>query len=158
MDESKNPKPIFPLNISGKWTSVLTDENGEEKQRVEGHNLVVTNGVERLAQFLNSANAAATTFTFNFIAIGTDATGEAAGDSALGAEQSRHTGTASYISGAIYQVVATFAAGSGTGAIAEYGLLDTNTAGTLFSRDTESVINKGAGDTLTVTAQYTFTG
>ena len=158
MGKAKNPKPIFDLNIEGKWTAVLTDESGAEKQRVEGYNLVVTNGVERLAQFLKSANAAATTFTFNYIAIGTDATGEAAGDTGLGAEQSRHTGTVTYLSGAIYQVVATFGAGSGTGAIAEYGLFDTNTAGTLFSRDTESVINKGSGDTLTVTAQYTFTG
>jgi hypothetical protein len=158
MGEAKNPKPIFPLNIEGKWTAVLTDEHGDEKQRVEGYNLVVTNGVERLAQFLKSANAAATTFTFNYIAIGTDATAEAAGDTALGAEQARHTGTVTYLSGAIYQVVATFGAGSGTGAIAEYGLLDSNSAGTIFSRDTESVINKGSGDTLTVTAQYTFTG
>ena len=69
MGEAKNPKPIFPLNIEGKWTAVLTDENGDEKQRVEGHNLVVTNGLERLAQFLKSA------------------TSEVAGDTALGAEQ-----------------------------------------------------------------------
>lgn len=157
--QGPNPtKPVFPLHIKGKWTAVLTDENGNEKDRVEGYNLVVTTGLERLAQYLSSANAAATTFTFNYIAIGTDATSELAADTGLGAEQSRHTGTVSYISGAIYQVVATFAAGSGTGAIAEYGLFDTNTAGTLFSRDTESVINKGAGDTLTVTAQYTFSG
>jgi hypothetical protein len=118
----------------------------------------VTNGVERLAQFLKSANAAATTFTFNYIAIGTDATGEVAGDTGLGTELSRHTGVVTYLSGAIFQVVSTFGAGSGTGAIVEYGLYDTNTGGTLFSRDTESVINKGASDTLTVTAQYTFTG
>lgn len=158
MSEKPPSEVVFPLNIKGKWKAVLTDENGDEKDRVEGYNLVVTNGVERLAQFLMSANAAATTFTFNYIGIGTDATGEVAGDTALGTELSRHTGTVSYISGAIYQVVATFAAGSGTGAIVEYGLFDANSGGTIFSRDTESVINKGAGDTLTVTAQYTFTG
>jgi len=158
MEEPKNPSDGSPVKIKGKWTAVLTDENGYEKQREEGYNLVVTNGVERLAQYLASANAAATTFTFNYIAIGTDATSEVAGDTGLGAEQSRHTGTVSYSSGAIFQVVATFGAGSGTGAIAEYGLYDTNTGGTLFSRDTESVINKGSGDTLTVTAQYTFSG
>ena len=134
MSEKPPSEVVFPLNIKGKWKAVLTDENGDEKDRVEGYNLVVTNGVERLAQFLMSANAAATTFTFNYIGIGTDATGEVAGDTALGT------------------------AGSGTGAIVEYGLFDANSGGTIFSRDTESVINKGAGDTLTVTAQYTFTG
>jgi hypothetical protein len=91
-----------------------------------------------------------------YAAIGTDATAEAASNTALGAETGRHTGTASYSANAIYEVVATFATGSGTGAIAEYGLYDTNTGGTLFSRDTEDVINKGANDTLTVTYQLTF--
>ena len=55
----------------------------------------------------------------------------------------------------IYQVKATFGTGLGTGAIVEYGLFSSSTAGTLFARDTESVINKGANDTLTVTAQFT---
>ena len=86
----------------------------------------------------------------------TDATGEAAGDTALGTEQSRHTGTATYTSGAIYEVVATHGTNSGTGAIVEYGLFSANAAGTMLCRDTESAINKGASDTLTVTAQLTF--
>lgn len=90
-----------------------------------------------------------------YVAIGTDSTAEAASNTALGAEVSRHTGTVSYVSGQIYQVVATFATGSGTGAIYEYGLFSSNTAGTMLARDTEAVINKGANDTLTVTAQFT---
>jgi hypothetical protein len=77
------------------------------------------------------------------------------GNTGLGVELSRHTGTVSYVSGAIYQVSATFAAGSGTGAIVEYGLYNTNTGGTLFSRNTDNVINKGAADTLTVVYQLT---
>jgi hypothetical protein len=157
-EKNETPKPSFPLQIDGRWKAVLTDEAGNEKQRVEGHNIVVETGVERLAEFLASANAAASSFNFNFIGIGTDGTAEAASNTALGVEVSRHTGIVSYISGGIYQVVATFAAGSGTGAIVEYGLFNANSSGTLFSRDTESVINKGSGDTLTVTAQYTFSG
>lgn len=143
------------VRLYGKYSAILTDENGREKQRVEGSNVVCTNGKEFLASFLNSAALAASTFTMKYLAIGTDATAEAAGNTALGSEASRHTGTVSYVSNQIYQVTATFAAGSGTGAIAEYGLFSSNTNGTMLSRDTESVINKGASDTLTVTYQLT---
>lgn len=143
------------VRLYGKYSAILTDENGREKQRVEGSNVVCTNGKEFLASFLKSAALAASTFTMKYLAIGTDATAEAAGNTALGSEASRHTGTVSYVSNQIYQVTATFAAGSGTGAIAEYGLFSSNTNGTMLSRDTESVINKGASDTLTVTYQLT---
>ena len=149
------PKPVF---VTGRWEMNLYGPDGDVKQTVKGQNVVVDNGLEKLCQFLASANAAATTNTFGYIGVGTDATAESSSDTDLGTELARHTGIVSYISGAIYQVKATFAAGLGTGAIVEYGLFNSNTNGTLFSRDTESVINKGAGDTLTVTAQYTFSG
>jgi hypothetical protein len=145
--------PIFKL--SGKWTVELRGPNGELKDRKVGSNVICTNGKEFLANFLQSAAAAASTFTMRYIAIGTDATAEAAANTTLGTEVARHTGTVSYVSNQIYQVTATFAAGTGTGAIVEYGLLSSSTAGTLLARDTESVINKGASDTLTVTAQIT---
>ena len=154
---SEENKPAS-IGVCGQWAMVLTGPDGKIKQEVQGKNVVVDNGVEKLAQHLSSANAAATTFTFGYIAVGTDATAENSSDTGLGTELARHTGIVSYISNAIYQVKATFAAGVGTGAIVEYGLFNSNTAGTMFSRDTESVINKGAGDTLTVTSQYTFSG
>lgn len=141
--------------VKGKWFTVLYGADGEIKDQREGHNVVTTVGKEFLASFMQSAVVAAATFTGRYIAIGTNSTAEAAGDTALGTEVSRHTGTASYLSGQIYQVKATFAAGSGTGAIVEYGLVSSNTAGTLIARDTEAAINKGASDTLTVTCQLT---
>lgn len=146
-------KAVF--GIQGNWTFELRDEHGNLKQHVKGTNVVCTNGKEFLASFLYSAAAAASTFTMRYIAIGTDATAEAAANTTLGTEVSRHTGTVSYVSGQIFQVKATFAAGSGTGAIYEYGLFSSNTGGTMLARDTEAVINKSAGDTLTVTAQFT---
>lgn len=134
---------------------MLRGPNGELKKEVCGKNVVCTNGKEYLASFLASAAAAASTFTMRYIGIGTDSTAEAAANTALGVEVSRHTGTVSYLSNQIYQVTATFATGSGTGAIVEYGLFSSNTGGTMLTRDTESVINKGAGDTLTVIHQVT---
>tara|TARA_R110000868_G_scaffold62962_3_gene189965 strand:- start:19277 stop:19729 length:453 start_codon:yes stop_codon:yes gene_type:complete len=145
--------PVFKL--SGKWKAELHGPDGTLKDVKIGSNVICTNGKEFLASYLQSAAAAAATFTMRYIAIGTDSTAEAAGNTSLGVEVARHTGVVSYISGQIYQVKATFAAGTGTGAIVEYGLLSSSTAGTLLARDTESVINKGAGDTLTVTAQIT---
>lgn len=143
--------------ICGKWTGVLTGSDGQVKHQFIGTNVVCTNGKEFVSSFLRSAALAAATFTMKYVAIGSDSTGEAVGNTALGTELARHTGTVSYTSGAIYTVIATFGTGLGTGAIVEYGLLSSSSGGTLLARDTESVINKGANDTLTVTCQMTFT-
>lgn len=143
------------VTLRGNWAMELYDEQGKLKASRAGTNVVCTNGKEFLASFLYSAAAAASTFTMKYIGIGTDATAEAAGQTALGTELSRTTGTVSYVSNQIYQVKATFATGSGTGAIVEFGLFSSATGGTMLARDTEAVINKGANDTLTVTAQFT---
>lgn len=141
--------------LKGRWHATLRGPDGAVKQVVEGHNVVCTNGKEWLASLLASAAATASTNTMKYVAIGTDATGEAAANTALGTELARHTGTVSYVSGCVYRVSATFAAGTGTGAIVEYGLFSSSTAGTMLNRDTESVVNKGASDTLTVQCDLT---
>ena len=144
------------IKVKGRWFISLYGPENEEKEKIEGDNVITLNGLSGLVSHLVSATAAATTFTFRYIAIGTDSTGEANTDTALGGELARHTATVSHGSNGIYRVTATFPSGTGTGAIAEYGLLDSNTAGTLFSRDTEAVVNKGANDELTVTTEVTF--
>lgn len=151
------PQPDAQLGpkLYGTWTKELYGPQGELKGRWVNSNVICTNGLEFLASFLNSAVAAASTFTMRYVAIGTDSTAESAGQTALGTEVARHTATVSYVSNRIFQVKATFATGSGTGAIVEYGLFSSNTAGTMLARDVESVINKGANDTLTVTGQIT---
>lgn len=148
-------EPKTRIVMKGWWTAELTGPDGELKQKMEGSNVVCTFGKEFLASFLYSSALAPATFTCKYIAIGTDATAEAAANTALGVETARHTGIVSYVSNQIYQVKATFAAGLGTGAIVEYGIFSSSTGGTLLCRDTEAVINKGALDTLTVTAQIT---
>lgn len=142
------------IRLKGIYHAVLTGPDGLVKQVVESENVVTDVGKEFLARYLYSAATTAQN-TLKFVAIGSDATAEAASNTALGTELGRHTGTVSYSSNAIYSVAATFAAGSGTGAVVEYGLYDTNTGGTLFSRNTDSVINKGSEDTLTVTYNLT---
>lgn len=142
------------VKLVGRWRYHLQREDGTEEIR-QGTNVVCTNGKEFLASFLYSAALAASTFTCKYVAIGSDSTTEAAANTALGTELSRHTGTVSYVSNQIYRVTATFGAGSGTGSIYEYGLFSSSTGGTMLARDTEALITKGAGDILTVTANFT---
>jgi len=141
--------------LKGYWWIKLYGPDGELKEAREGKNVVTTNGKEALASLLASNLNSGVTNTFRYLGIGTDATAESAAQTALLTEVSRHTGTVSYLSGAIYQVTATFATGSGTGAIVEYGLFNSNAAGTMLTRDVESAINKGAADTLTIVHQIT---
>ena len=144
------------VNIQGQVKAEVFGPDGICKQTMESHNLIVTNGKEFLASFLQSAVGAAATFTMKYVGVGTDTTAEALANTALGTQVGRHTGTVSYISGAIYQVKATFATGSGTGAITEYGLFSSNTNGTMMGRLTSAVVNVGSNDTLTVTYQIIF--
>lgn len=150
--EEKNPNTI---RLIGRYTAQLYGPDGLLKKEIIGPNVVCTNGKEFLASFLYSAALAAATNTCKYIAIGSDATAEAASNTAMGTELSRHTGTVSYVSNQIYQIKATFATGSGTGSIYEYGCFSSNTGGTLLSRTTKALITKGANDTLTVTYQLT---
>jgi hypothetical protein len=143
------------VKLTGRYIAQLYGPDGALKKEIVGKNVVCTNGKEFLASFLYSAALAAATNTCKYLAIGSDSTAEAAANTALGTELSRHTGTVSYVSNQIYQVKATFATGSGTGSIYEYGLFSSSTGGTLISRDTEALITKGANDTLTVTYQLT---
>ena len=143
------------IKLHGRYIVRLYGPDDELKQEIIGKNVVATNGKEWLASLLYSCALAAATNTAKYIAIGSDSTTEAATNTALGTETSRHTGTVSYVSNQIVQITATFATGSGTGNVYEYGLLTSSTGGTLISRDTEALISKGANDKLTVTYQLT---
>ena len=143
------------VRLSGEWHVAVYDQEGKLKDERRGQNVITSDGKEALASYLRSAAVSLVTNPFVQVAIGTGSTSEAASDTALGTELARTTGTASYTSGAIYEVRATFAAGTGTGAITEYGLFNSSAAGTMLSRDVESVINKGASDSLVATLQIT---
>lgn len=142
------------FRVVGKWKTTLTHPDGTQDIQY-GPNVVTSVGKDALAVFLNSAAAGATQFTAKYIGIGTGVTQETAADTALNTELIRTTGTVSYVTSQIYQVTASFATGSGTGAITEYGLFNSNSAGIMYARYTKSVINKGVNDTLTIVAQIT---
>lgn len=141
------------VKLKGDWYLRLY-RGGECVESKSGSNIVTTAGKEFLASFLYSAAVAASTFTCRYVGVGTDATPAAAAQTALVTELARVSAVVSTAT-AIYRCVATFPSGTGTGALTEFGLFSSSSAGTMFSRRVESVINKGANDELQATVEIT---
>lgn len=139
----------------GVWTATQYGPLGTQIAQVRGTNVVTTNGKDFVASFLVSAAATASTFTMVFVGVGTGTTAETAADTGLGTEVKRVTATVSHNGTGVYQLVASFGTNSATGAITEYGVFSTSTGGTMLCRDTESALNIGSSDTLSVTCQVT---
>jgi len=137
------------IKMTGNLKLVLTDENGNIKQEEEVKNLVVTVGKNYIASRMKDATATAMTH----MEVGTSSTAAAVGDTALVAAvaSSRVTLTSTTVTTNSVAYVASFPAGTGTGALTEAGIFNASTAGTLLCRTVFSVINKGAADTLGIT-------
>jgi hypothetical protein len=119
--------------------------NGEVVQEIP--NLVVTAGKNYVASRIKDAAATA----MSHMAIGTSSTAPAAGNTALGTEAGRVSLTSTTVTNNEIAYVATFGAGTGTGAIVEAGLLNASSGGTMLCRTVFSVVNKGASDSMTIT-------
>ncbi len=134
------------IKVTGELKVTLTKPDGNVHETVVP-NIVVTDGKEYIASRMKDASATA----MSHMAIGTGSTAAAAGDAALGTEAGRVALTSTTVSSNAVAYVATFAAGTGTGAITEAGILNASSSGTLLCRTVFSVINKGAADTLGIT-------
>lgn len=128
------------MKMSGKLTISLNDEVVREVD-----NLVVTSGKE----FVASRMVGTSSNVMSHMAVGSGSTAAAAGDTALGSELGRTTASDS-VSGAVVTYSATFAAGTGTGAVTEAGLFNASSAGDMLCRTVFSVVNKGASDSMTI--------
>jgi len=138
--------------MTGNLKLVLTDEHGNVKQEEEVKNLVVTVG----KNFIASSMAKTTTNSpaaMTHMEVGTGTTAAAAGDTALetAVSGSRVSLTSTTVTNNNVAYVATFPAGTGTGALTEAGIFNASSSGTLLCRTVFSVINKGAADTLGIT-------
>ncbi len=130
------------LKLTGRLEIAL---NGEVVQTVE--NLVVTAG----KAFVASRMAGVASNVMSHMAVGTSSTAAANGDTALVAEAARVAITSGNASAATITYIATFPAGTGTGALTEAGVLNAASVGTLLCRTVFSVVNKGASDAMTIT-------
>ena len=135
------------IKVTGELKLTLTRPDGHVKHEVIIPNLVVTTGKNYIASRMKDASATAMTH----MAIGTGSTAAAAGNTALGSEAGRVALTSTTVSTNNVAYVATFPAGTGTGAITEAGILNASSGGTLLCRTVFSVINKAAADTLGIT-------
>lgn len=130
------------LQLKGHLAITL---NGELVRDID--NLVVTAGKGYVASRIKDATATA----MSHMAIGSGTGAAAAGNTALGTELGRVSLTSTDVSAAVVTYVGTFAAGTGTGAVTEAGILNASSSGTMLARTVFSVVNKGANDSMTVT-------
>ena len=130
------------LKMKGKLQIRLNDDVVQEID-----NIVVTAGKGYVASRMKDATATA----MSHMAIGSGSTAAAASDTALGNQLGRVALTSTTVSAAVVTYVASFPAGTGTGAVTEAGILNAASGGTMLCRTVFSVVNKGASDSMTVT-------
>ena len=131
---------------TGKLTVEIKNDKGVVIETREVKNLVVDDGLEYIADRMKNNST-----VMSHMAIGTGSTAAAASDTALGTEAARQALTSTTVTANAVAYVASFAAGTGTGAITEAGILNAASSGTLLCRTVFSVVNKGASDSMTIT-------
>ena len=110
-------------------------------------NLVVTTGKAFVASRMKDTTDGA----MSHMAVGTDSTAAAAGDTALGTEAGRVTLTSTVVSANEITYVATFPAGTATAALTEAGIVNASSGGSLLCRTVFAVLNKSSSDAMTIT-------
>ena len=146
----ENNKKMFTDNIipQGMLSIQLTGPDGVSKYDEVVPNLVVTTGKNWIASRMYDTSIPD---DMSHMAVGTNNTAAAAGNTTLNTESARVALTSTTVSTNTTQYVATFGAGTGTGALVEAAILNASSSGTMLCRTVFSVVNKGADDTLTIT-------
>lgn len=137
------------FKMVGNIELLLTDINGNVKAQKSIPNLVVMTGKEYVAQRMLSNNAA----FMSHISVGSGTSSPNLSDTSLANEIARSAMTSANSTSNTVTYVAPFLPGVGVGPITEAGIFNSATAnsGTMLCRTTFPVVNKEAGDTLTIT-------
>ena len=138
------------IKVTGQVCVTVTDKNGHVKDRREIKNLVVTTGKTFIA-----ARMVGTPTAMSHMALGSNNTAAAVGDTALGTELGRVALASATSSGAVVTYTASFPAGTATGAVVEAGILNADTSGTMLCRTFFAEVNNGADDAMSVTLAIT---
>ena len=139
------------VNVKGNLEVILLDENGNQKDYRKVENLVVAVGKEVIAARLLGNTLA----VMSHMAVGSDSTAAATGQTALGAELGRVTFDSTARAANVNTYIATFPAGTGTGALTEAAILNAAATGNMLCRTTFSVVNKASGDVVVITWNVT---
>ena len=132
---------------SGELKIVLRDENGNIKDERQVKNLIVTTGVNYIADRMADAAESA----MSHMAVGSGTTAAAAGDTALETQEAIVSLASTTQTNEDVVYVATFGAGTGTAALTEAGIFNAASSGTMLCRTVFSAVNKGANDSLEIT-------
>jgi hypothetical protein len=140
------------LTLKGSLNVILRDENGNIKDERFVDNLVVTAGLGYITERMVGTGSV----VMSHMAIGTGSTAPAAGNTALVTQNARvaltsTTRVLTTVANDSVQYVASFPAGTGTGALREAGIFNDPSAGTMLCRTVYDLINKGELDSLTIT-------
>lgn len=142
------------LKLRGDVALVLRDKDGNIKEQREEKNLVVSAGLN----FITSRMKDGTATVMSHMAVGSDSTAPAAGNTDLGSILgSREALDSTTVTDNTITYVSSFEAGDGTGAITEAGIFNASTAGTMLCRVVFGTITKAADDTLQITWTITLT-
>ena len=141
------------VKIRGFVTAELRGPNGELKGQYRTENIVTNAGRQLIIDRLQAGTDAVA----DWMAIGTGTNAPAAANTALQTETARLKGDLTQPTAHTDRLVRAFAAGVGTGTIAEVGRLNDETTGVLLCRAAfDPTIPKGADDSLTVTYDITY--
>lgn len=136
------------LTAKGTLNVSLFGPNGELKEERNVTNVVVDDGLDWIASRLYDTGIPD---EMSHMAVGSDSTAAASGDTTLGTELGRVALTSTTVTNSSVQYIGDFPAGTGTGAVVEAGVLNASTGGTMLCRTVFAVVNKGAADTLKIT-------
>jgi DNA-directed RNA polymerase subunit E'/Rpb7 len=139
------------LKLTGRVKVFLNDKLVRDVK-----NLVVTEGKEWIADRMQQDTGSA---VMGWMTIGTGTTAVVVGDSTC-ETQAHHqalTTSGGVVAGAVITFASTFAAGDGTGAITEACITNNTTVdtGDMLARTVFGVVNKAAGDTMTISWSVT---
>ena len=139
------------VSLKGNLEVILLDQNGNQKDYRKIENVVVAVGKQIIAARLVGNTIAIP----SHMAVGTDSTAAATGQTALGGELGRVVLDSTTRVSNVLTYVATFPAGTGTGALAEAAILNAASTGNMLCRTTFSVVNKAIGDSIVITWNVT---
>ena len=139
------------VSLKGNLEVILLDGNGIQKDYRKVENLVVAVGKQVIAARLLGNTLA----VMSHMAVGSDSTAAATGQTALGGELGRVTLDSSARTTNVLTYVSTFPAGTGTGALTEAAILNASSTGNMLCRTTFSTVNKASGDTVVITWNVT---
>lgn len=143
------------FSVHGAVTLVLQRKDGACIAS-RHNNMVLNGGIDFLCNAFGAGSSRPN--VMDHIAVGTGTTSVAAGDTRLATELLRKAASYSHSAGTTkLTMTTTFNAGEATGTITEAGICNASSGGIFFDRVTFPVINKGAGDVLTVTFEITLT-